>query len=392
MKTVTHPNLLIKSLLGIFLLAQIACNGQPQEHTPASVPKQDVDSTRFTLADFYGTSQQLDTQVEAIYNSWTDTQRLAQMIITSAGELGKPQATVRKLVQKGHVGGVIFLKGSISGNRAFIQELNELAAQAGHPALLYSIDAEPSLYNRRVMETQFTIPTTLSLTTDSAVETTVQAIDKELHAMGFHQNYAPVVDISPNNEAIKDRSFGSDPEHVVNRSLAFIRATQKDGLIATAKHFPGHGYVTGDTHKQAVYIDGELREVPVYKPLIEAGVLSIMVAHVTVDNNSTYGTNGLPSSCSRNIVTDLLRDSLGFKGLIVTDAMNMMAAVNTGESAPLLAARAGCDHILMPPDETGLLHQLLEETRKDPAFAQQVEASVKRIIRMKLCAGILHKN
>jgi beta-N-acetylhexosaminidase len=343
--------------------------------------------TRFSLSQFYSNNAELDKRVYEIYNQLNDTQRVAQMIITSAGELGKAPKDVRNLVEKGHVGGVIFLKGNINGNTSFIKELNTLGKK--HPALLFSIDAEPSLYNRRVLGSSLTIGKTVSLKTEKDIKQTAQTINSEIKGMGFQQNYAPVVDLSTGNEAITHRSFGSDINDVIQKSLWFIEQTQQDNVVATAKHFPGHGFVSGDTHKQNVYIDGELKELPVYPPLIKAGVISIMVGHLTIKNNAKYNTNGLPATCSKTIVTDLLRKELGFKGIIVTDAMNMMAAVNTGESAPLLAAKAGCDQILMPPNEKLLLTQILEEVKKDSAFAKQIEESVKRNIRLKICLGLL---
>lgn len=343
--------------------------------------------TRFSLSQFYSNNAELDKRVYEIYNQLNDTQRVAQMIITSAGELGKAPKDVRNLVEKGHVGGVIFLKGNIYGNTSFIKELNTLGKK--HPALLFSIDAEPSLYNRRVLGSSLTIGKTVSLKTKKDIKQTAQTINSEIKGMGFQQNYAPVVDLSTGNEAITHRSFGSDINDVIQKSLWFIEQTQQDNVVATAKHFPGHGFVSGDTHKQNVYIDGELKELPVYPPLIKAGVISIMVGHLTIKNNAKYNTNGLPATCSKTIVTDLLRKELGFKGIIVTDAMNMMAAVNTGESAPLLAAKAGCDQILMPPNEKLLLTQILEEVKKDSAFAKQIEESVKRNIRLKICLGLL---
>jgi len=342
--------------------------------------------TRFSLSQFYSNNAELDKRVYEIYNQLNDTQRVAQMIITSAGELGKAPKDVRNLVEKGYVGGVIFLKGNINGNTSFIKELNTLGKK--HPALLFSIDAEPSLYNRRVLGSSLTIGKTVSLKTEKDIKQTAQTINSEIKGMGFQQNYAPVVDLSTGNEAITHRSFGSDIQDVTQKSLWFIEQTQQDNVVATAKHFPGHGFVSGDTHKQNVYIDGELKELPVYPPLIKAGVISIMVGHLTIKNNTKYNTNGLPATCSKTIVSDLLRKELGFKGIIVTDAMNMMAAVNTGESAPLLAAKAGCDQILMPPNEKLLLTQILDEIKKDSAFAKQIEESVKRNIRLKICLGL----
>jgi beta-N-acetylhexosaminidase len=197
-----------------------------------------------------------------------------------------------------------------------------------------------------------------------------------------------VVDLSVSNEAITNRSFGSDPDTVVEKALAFIEGTQDSGILATIKHFPGHGLVQGDTHARLVYIDGDMQELGIYPPLIERGVLSVMVGHIAVRNNEGFDTDGLPASCSGVIVGRLLRDSLGFDGIIVTDAMNMGALSDFG-NAPLLAALAGCDMILMPPDALKLRQAILDAMQGSPDFSEQVQASVKRIIRMKYCLGLL---
>lgn len=359
-----------------------------QETTPpteAIEQKQEVKT--YTLADFYATNNELDQKVNDVYTNLTDEGRVAQMIITCAGELGKPKATVRNLVKANTVGGVIFLKGQKDDHKAFIKELNTI--QGDKIPLLYSIDAEPSLYNRRVIGTSLNIKNTIDIESTDEAEQIAHTIDKELLEMGFRQNFAPVVDLSPNNEAIKNRSHGSDPKRVTELASAFIKATQEDGIVATAKHFPGHGYVKGDTHKQSVYIDREMKEVDVYKPFIEQGVLSIMVGHITVRNNEKYNTNELPATCSRNIVTDLLKNELGFNGIVITDAMNIMKAVTKIENSPLLAAKAGCDMILMPPNETQLLADIVKEMGQDQNFKQEVEQSVKKIIRLKICLGLI---
>ncbi len=97
--------------------------------------------------------------------------------------------------------------------------------------------------------------------------------------------------------------------------IFLLKKRNDNGIIATAKHFPGHGFVVGDTHEKLVFIDGEMKEVPNYQPVIDNGVLSIMVAHIAVKNNEKYNTEGLPSTCSREIVTDLLKNELGFRGI-----------------------------------------------------------------------------
>ena len=230
---------------------------------------------------------------------------------------------------------------------------------------------------------------TIDIKTAKQSDSIARIINTTLLDIGFRQNFAPVVDVSPENEAIKDRSFGNDKKQVIALSKQFIQTTQEQGIIATAKHFPGHGLVSGDTHKKSVYIDGDLQELEVYPPLIKAGVLSIMMAHITIINNEKYNTNGLPASCSRNIVTGLLKNELGFKGLVITDALNIMKAVTIIDNAPLLASKAGNDMLLMPIDETQTITSILNEMQKDADYKKQVYQSVKKIIRLKLYLGLI---
>jgi beta-N-acetylhexosaminidase len=129
-----------------------------------------------------------------------------------------------------------------------------------------------------------------------------------------------------------------------------------------------------------------MKEVENYIPLINSGVISIMVAHLAVKNNEQYNTFGLPSTCSKNIVTNLLKDSLGFKGLIVTDALNMGGVVNV-ESNGLKAAQAGCDQLLMPINEEKVLMDILNELHYNEILKTQIYSSVKKIIRLKICLG-----
>ena len=340
------------------------------------------------LNDFFKNDPSIDFKVNEIFNSLNDTTRVAQMIVTSAGELGKPKSTVYKLAKQNKIGGVVFLKGTKADHKKMIDHLNAISESQNQLPFIFSIDAEPSLFNSRLKGSQ-PILNTIDITTKKESDSIARIINNDLLQIGFRQNFAPVADVSPNNEAIKNRSFGSDKRKVIELTKQFIETTQEQGIIATAKHFPGHGLVKGDTHKKSVYIDGELQELDVYPPLIEAGVLSIMMAHITIKNNPTYNTNGLPASCSRNIVTGLLKEKLGFKGLIITDALNIMKAVNIIENAPLLASKAGNDMLLMPINETKTINSILNEIQKDKAYKEQVYQSVKKIIRLKVCLGLI---
>lgn len=337
---------------------------------------------------FFSNDPQLEAVVLKHFHAMDDRARVAQMIVTSAGDLGKPDKVVYQLAAKNEVGGVVFLKGTKQHHRAMIDSLNSISAAQNLAPLVFSIDAEPSLFNGRLAGFA-PIMKTIDIRTTAASDSIAAVISTHLKEVGFHHNFAPVCDLSPQNEAIKNRSYGSNRDQVVALSRAFIESSQREGIAATAKHFPGHGLVKGDTHKKSVYIDGELKELDVYPPLIEAGVVSIMVAHITVRNNEKYGTNGLPASCSRTIVTDLLREELGYEGLIVTDALNIMKAVTIIDDAPLLASKAGCDVLLMPIEERETIDSILAEMDMDDGYRQQVYASVKRVLLLKVSLGLL---
>ncbi|MEM9053476.1 MAG: glycoside hydrolase family 3 N-terminal domain-containing protein [Bacteroidota bacterium] len=345
--------------------------------------------SEYSLEDFYKSNPALEKEVDQIFKGLNDTARVAQVIITSAGELGKPNEVVLRLASENKIGGVVFLKGTKASHKSLVNQLNEISEEDNHIPLLFSIDAEPSLVNGRLQGSD-PIKNTIDIETTAESKQIATQINKELLEMGMHQNFAPVCDVSPRNAAIKNRSFGSDKDQVIEMSQAFIESTQEGGIVATAKHFPGHGLVDGDTHEQSVFINGELQELEVYPPLIEAGVLSIMTAHITIQNNDKYNTNGLPVSCSRNIVTGLLKEELGFEGLIITDALNIMKAVTIIEDAPLIASKAGNDMLLMPIDETETINSILAEMQKDEEYREQVYDSVKKIIRLKICAGVVN--
>jgi beta-N-acetylhexosaminidase len=370
---------MIIKLLICFSLFLICCNSSPEKEA-ASVET-------FSLDDFYSSNQVLDKKVEDIFNDLDPKERIAQMIVVSAGTTGKPTSTVEKLIRKKAIGGVLMLSGDKDQIIKLVHRFDSLSSQEEVLPLIYSSDAEPSLINRKIRGTQI-VPKTVELKTTEICDSVTQIISKELISMGIKHNYAPVVDLSPNNEAITNRTFGNDSAEIVRLSEAFIKASHKKGIVATAKHFPGHGLVSGDTHNQLVTIDGEMKEVPNYIPLIKNGVISIMVGHIAVMNNDTYATDGLPASCSRRIVTDLLKNELDFKGIVITDAMNM-GALRKIENASLKAVEAGCDMILMEPNEIKLLEDVYEKYMRNDDFKIQIDQSAKKILRLKICLNII---
>lgn len=348
---------------------------------------QNIEETRFSLNDFYKSSPDLEKRVNTIYEGLSRQERASQMIITAAGRYGKPHEEVKKLVSENIVGGVLLLNGTKEGFTELVGQLNNLSAKNGGVPQIFSADAEPSLINNKIKGTK-EVPKTASIETAEESKKVATSISNELLNIGINHNYAPVIDISQSNEAIGNRSYGTEPLKVIKLAMAFMERSQEMDIATTIKHFPGHGNVKGDTHEKLVFIDGEMTELQNYSPFIDAGVASIMVAHLAVKNNKEYGTNGLPASCSRKIVTELLRDEMKFEGLIITDAMNMGALKKFG-NAPFLAAQAGCDMILMPTDERKLNTELQKALTDKSALRTQIENSIKRVIRLKVCLGLI---
>jgi len=342
--------------------------------------------TAYKLTDYLSENEQLNKDVEEIFKSLDDTAIVAQLIMPAVGRLGKTQAEISKLIGNRQIGGVLMLNGTKDEFTKWIAGFEAKNKELGNPGFLYSADAEPTLVNRKIIGSD-TVKKANQLTSIDEVESTAITIAGDLKDIGINYNFAPVVDMSA-NKTVGTRSFGKVPANIIPWSNAFIQATQKEGIIATAKHFPGHGLVSGDTHKALQVIDGELKEIGNYPKLIADGVLSIMIGHLAVANNPKYNTNGLPATLSSVIVTDLLRTEMGFKGLVVTDAMNMGGVTSVGGS-DVKAIEAGCDILLMPLDAAKAHSAILAKYRSDAAFKAKVDAAAKRIIRMKLCVGAM---
>jgi len=343
--------------------------------------------TQFELQDFLKDNKDLDVAVDKVFATLDDTAIVAQLIMPAVGRLGQEKTTIDQHIKDRIIGGVLMLNGTKEGFTSWITDFEKQNKTYGNLPFLYSADAEPSLVNRKIAGSTL-VKKANEMQSIEEVRTCAQTISKDLNDIGINYNFSPVVDMSP-NATVGFRSFGAVPANIIPWSGAFIEETQAQGIIATAKHFPGHGLVSGDTHKALQVIDGELKEIQNYPPLIAQGALSIMVAHIAVQNNPKYNTNGLPSTCSKAIVTDLLKTEMGFKGLVVTDAMNMGGVVAVPEAA-YKAVAAGCDIVLMPVDAKKAHAELLAHYRKDAAFKAQVDAAAKKIIRMKIALGLLN--
>jgi beta-N-acetylhexosaminidase len=222
---------------------------------------------------------------------------------------------------------------------------------------------------------------------------------QESRAVGVHWNFFPDADVNSNpaNPIINTRSFGEDPQQVGDLVAAYIRGARANGMMTTAKHFPGHGDTATDSHLSVAQVTGDRArlnsvELAPFRKAIEAGVDSVMVAHVTVpalepDANRVATT-------SPAIVTDLLKRQLGFQGIVVTDALDMagltrLYSANTGRAA-VDAFKAGSDLLLIPADLDASYNAVLEAARSGEIPSAQLDASVLKLLKAKASLG-LHK-
>lgn len=381
----------MKKIITPLFLAGLLFQGcaQSNESTKQAKVIQPKTEISFELADFLKDNPSLDKEVERVFKQMDDTAIVAQLIMPAVGRLGQTKATIDQHIKDRVIGGVLMLNGTKEEFSSWIKDFESNNAKFGNLPFLYSADAEPSLVNRKIAGSTI-VKKANELKNVDEVIACAKTISGDLNAIGINYNFSPVVDMSPNT-TVGFRSFGAVPANIIPWSDAFIQETQRNNIIATAKHFPGHGLVTGDTHKALQVIDGEMKEIGNYPTLIANGVLSIMVAHIAVQNNAKYDTKGLPSTCSEKIVTELLKDSLGFKGLIVTDAMNMGGVVNVPQAA-YKAINAGCDIVLMPLDAKKAHQEILTAYRTNKEFKKKVDEAAKKVIRMKIAMGLLKVN
>ena len=327
--------------------------------------------------------------VDSVYNQLSFDEKVGQLFMVAAYS-NKDEAhnkSLDKLIEENKIGGLIFFQG---GPMRQAKLTNRYQAKSKVP-LFIGIDAEWGLSMRLDSTYRYPWNMTLGAVQDmNLIEKAGNQMAKQSKRMGIQFNFAPVVDINtnPKNPIIGNRSFGETKENVTLRALALMKGLQDEGVYATAKHFPGHGLVTGDTHKSLQTIDGELKELGIYPPLIENGVLSIMIAHIAITNNKDYDSKGMPATTSDTIVTKLLRNKLNFKGLIVTDAMNM-GGVSQIKNAAVKTIDAGCDIMLMPLEIKIAYNEILNKYKANEVFKLKVDNSVKRIVRMKICLGLI---
>ena len=221
-----------------------------------------------------------------------------------------------------------------------------------------------------------------------------RAIAQEGRAVGIHINFAPVVDVNnnPANPVINTRSFGEDPQRVARLSALFVRGTQDGGELATAKHFPGHGDTDVDSHVGLPIVSANSArldsvELVPFKAAIAAGASLVMTAHIALP--AIQGDSSTPATLAPRIITGLLRDTLGFRGVAITDAMTMegIGKGYTTEQSSVLAVKAGADILLKPSDPTRAIDAVVAAVERGEISRARIDSAVRHVLELKVRSG-----
>ncbi|MEZ4842362.1 MAG: glycoside hydrolase family 3 N-terminal domain-containing protein [Flavobacteriaceae bacterium] len=357
------------------------------------------------LVPFIGMSQQMDpllkydthgqqTWVDSIMKNMTVDEKIGQLFMINAYSNRDANHTkeVEQLIKKYGVGGVIFFQGT-PGKQ--LEMTNHFQSVSKIP-LLIGFDGEWGL-NMRIQDTyRFPWNMTLGAIDDTnLIEQFGEQLGEHCKRMGIHINFAPVVDINinPKNPIIGNRSFGEDRENVTEKAAAFTVGMQRKNVLASAKHFPGHGDTDVDSHLALPSIPFSKErldsiELYPYQKLFDKGLASVMVAHLSVP--ALEPNVSLPSSLSKNIVTNLLKRQMGFEGLILTDALNMKGAADFSSPSEIniQAFMAGSDILLMPFEIPQTVTKIKTALADGTITEQRLDESVKKILKAKYWAGL----
>lgn len=332
--------------------------------------------------------------VDKTYSSLSQDEKLGQLFIvalyTNKGE--DFINNVRNIVINEKIGGIILMQDDAERE---INLVNEFQSKSKVP-LMIGMDAEWGLYQRIATARKFPWAMTLGAIQDKNLIKEMSAkIAEDCHRMGINWDFAPVVDVNtnPNNPIIGNRSFGSEVQNVVNSAMAYSNGLQDNNVLAAIKHFPGHGDTNTDSHLDLPEVSHDLKrlnevELAPFKALMDKGIGGVMVAHLYVP--SLESAKGIPASVSKNIITGLLKEKFGYKGLIITDALNMGAVAKRYKPGELdaLAFKAGND-IMLFSDGVKEGKRLIQLAIDNKEISQnRVEESVKKILLTKYFLGL----
>lgn len=348
----------------------------------------------------------LDNEVQTILDNMTLEDKIAQLFIlypetlvsgvnrvTAAGEM------TREAFERRPVGGLIYMRQNLESKeqvQTMLSDFQEISLSRTGLLAFLCVDEEGGKVTSVGGTEALAIPRGEDMADIGARNHPEEAYQKGefiggyLSELGFNVDFAPVADVlsNPENTVVKKRSFGADPKLVTAMTAAFAEGLQSKGILGSYKHFPGHGATAGDTHKGYSYTDKTLEELKACELLpfidgISRDIPMIMVGHISLPKVIGDDT---PASLSSYIMTDLLREELGYKGIIITDALAMKAVIDeySSDEAAVRALEAGADILLLPEDFELAFQGVLQAVNEGRLSRERLDQSLQRIIRQKL--------
>src|SRR6056297_97150 len=377
-------------LLTIVLIGSSCKTSEPEsyrtaaEQPPLPEPEEELSAPAQPLEQ--------PTDVDSLLQSMTLQEKIGQLFVSPAyGRFTNskdPQyLRLKRLIENYHLGGIIFMQGDVYGQAMLT---NKLQDHSKIP-LWIAQDMEFGAAMRISGTTRITPAMGVAATDDASNAYLKGKITaREAKALGVNQIFAPVLDVNnnPENPVINVRSFSADPDMVSFFGQYMIDGIESEGVMATAKHFPGHGDTDVDSHLElpVIYHDFsriDTLELRPFRETINNGLRSVMSAHIAYPNISRNGN--LPGTMDESILNDILIDSLGFEGLIVTDGLEMKGIADNyspGE-AVIYALKAGVDMMLISPDEMAAINELELAVQRGELSEERIDRSVRKILQLK---------
>lgn len=325
-------------------------------------------------------------KVDSIVATLTLRQKVAQLFMPAL-YASRDYWTGRRLREYADsaIGGIVLLKGDIDGAKA----LSDTMRFYSRVAPFMAIDAEWGLAMRLADAPEFPDNSSLNPRVDDQLMYDYgRELARECRLIGINMVLGPVVDVSVRNGFLRRRSFGDDPHRVADLAVAYARGLEDADVISVAKHFPGHGSVTVDSHKLTGVISRSLNEMDSidlypFRRWIEQRLTAVMVGHLAVPS---IDPDMLPAAVSPTVIRDLLREDLGFSGLVLTDAINMKGASGYGA---VDAFKAGADMVLVPEDTFKEINDVVLAVQNGELEMEVIDTALRRVLFYKYLAGII---
>ena len=353
-----------------------------------------------SLADQETSQVSSDAFIDSLVQNASLRQKIGQLFFVPVNgrflnEDSHDYKKLSDLVTKQHIGGIIFMRGDIYGQAMLTNKLQKLS----DIPLWITQDMEYGAAMRISGTTRFTPAMGVAATGDKRNAFIMGKITAlEAKALGVHQIFAPVLDVNnnPDNPVVNVRSFSGDPAMVSEYGIAFMKGVQSEGIVSTAKHFPGHGDTDTDSHTKLPVLDHDYSrldsvELIPFKAAIDAGISSVMSAHISFPQISDHPE--LPGTLDSAILGDILKDSLNFNGVVVTDGLEMegIASHFSPGKAVVKSLNAGADIMLISPDIYTAINEVEAAVQQGEITEERIDQSYRKIIEWKQKHGLFDR-